>query len=100
MLRLCTGGDARERENSFHPLALAAGDVGFEIVADQQAILRPHTQLVTEIVEENRLRLAAEKGRDIGGISQKRTEGSTAEFDAARRGINPIGAHADQISAA
>src|ERR1051326_7554864 len=47
-------------------------------------------------MEENRLWLATEEGLDIGRVAQKCAERAAAEFDAARAGIDPVRANANQ----
>src|SRR5215204_7270507 len=95
VLRLRRGGDASKGQNRLHPQPFAAGDIRFEIVANQQAILRLYIELVTEIVKENQLGFAAEKRRDVGRIGEKSAEGAASEFNAAWAGIDAIGTDAN-----
>ncbi len=98
-LQFVLGGDTGQGEDGLHSDAFASGDIGFEVIADEDAPGGLDAEFMAQFEEEFPLGLSAEDGGSVGGVCEQLAEGSAAEFESAWAGEDAIGADADQFSA-
>src|SRR5688500_3315365 len=60
--------DAGQGEDGPDAEGLGAGDVRFDVVADEDALIRVDVKLVAQFGEKDAVGLAAEDGGDVGGV--------------------------------
>lgn len=98
-LQFVLGGDTGQREDGLHSDAFATGDIGFEVIADEDAPGGLDAEFVAQFEEEFLFGLSAEDGVSVGRVSEQLAERSAAEFKSAWAGEDAIGTDADQFGA-